>query len=290
MSVGIVSQFLKNFGNPIVCTSDSSRQNSGFKPTTVANAMVLNKLGHDVYFYVNEGGTKKNEITKIKACFVDLDAGRDANGKYLKPSLVKAKKTRMYNAMLNCPLRPTLITETRNGYQLFWILSSKIDATAYGQVWQDIENKICHYFKDVGSDSRVLKINQLLRVAGTMWNKKYEGRAESFQTLCHKESGKTYSLTQISSAFDGQPTTRPQTSSSSYDGPRRPTKTVKVKKGENKVAATSPVQYNNTNLLLETANFLEEVNKILFFGNHKFLAQQALRLANELKNEHIKGI
>lgn len=290
MSVVSVAKFLKFFGNPTVCTSDSSRQNSGFKPTSVANALTLNKLGHDVYFYVNEGGTKKNEITKIRACFVDLDAGRDVNGKYLKPSLVNAKKKKMWAKIDSCPLKPSVVAETRNGYQVYWLLKNKVDAVAYGQNWQDIENMICHYFKDVGSDSRVLKTNQLMRVAGTIWNKKYEGKSEVFQTHHYSWAGREYTLSQISSAFSGQPTTKPKTTSSSYEGPRRPA-TKKVVNNENPVATTSPVQYNNnTSILLETANFLEEVNKILWFANHRFLAQQALRLATELKNEHIRGI
>lgn len=287
------TEFLKMFGqNKLVCVSDSRKQNSPMIVTTLNSALAYNeKQNHDTYFYVNSGGTKQNQITEINACFVDLDAGRDAKGKYLRPSVVTQKKVKMLEAISKCPLRPTVYTETRNGYQLYWIFTKGLSASLNKDRWNILQNKICHHFSAVGSDSRVLKINQLLRLPHTLWHKKYEGSYDPYLTTI-SSIGKKYTFSQVATAFKSEKTTKPSTNS--WSERKRAQKTymakteVKIVKNSKIVAKSvesEPVASYNTGVAQEVADFLRAVNKILYYGNHKFLANQALRLASELETQ-----
>ena len=54
----------------------------------------------DVYFYVN-GGRKLYAIKQFTCCFCDMDAGRDNEGKYFKPSIVMIKKKKFLEKINN---------------------------------------------------------------------------------------------------------------------------------------------------------------------------------------------
>ena len=288
-------EFLNLFGkNKIVCTSKGDVANSPMNINPLDVALVQNeKMGCDVYFYVNTGGTKQNQITHINASFIDLDAGRDTKGKYFTSSIVAKKKTQMLNAINKCPLKPTLYVETRNGYQVYWIYTkpiSSLDKTS----WSVLQNKICNHFLSVGSDSRVLKINQVLRVPHTLWCKKYEGQPP-FLTKVSPVTYK-YTFNQVAKAFQEEKGTKVAGNSWSIENKNKVTKitarpigqSVNVTNFTNSAVKTVdnvPTASYNNNVLHETADFLREVNKILYYGGHKFLAQQALRLASELETQ-----
>lgn len=283
-----VQKFLDLFGkNKIVVTSGGPKANSPMNINPLDVAIRQNeKMGNDVYFYVNTGGTKQNQITHINASFVDLDAGRDAKGKYLSDAIVAKKKVQMLNAISKCPLKPTVYVETRNGYQVYWVYNKPISSLEKTS-WSVLQNKICHHFSAVGSDSRVLKINQVLRVPYTMWHKKYEGRPPFLTTT--SSIGAKYTFNQVANAFKAEKGVKPRGTSCSYDKKSAPVPaSVNVADWKNSYAVplekTVAPSYNK-DVLHETADFLREVNKILFYGGHKFLAKQALRLADELETK-----
>ena len=60
----------------------------------------------DVYFYIN-GGRKQYAINQLSACFCDMDAGRDDEGKYFKPSIVVQHKKKFLEKINNFPVAPT---------------------------------------------------------------------------------------------------------------------------------------------------------------------------------------
>lgn len=293
-------EFLNLFGkNKIVCTSKGDVANSPMNVNPLDVALVQNeKMGCDVYFYVNTGGTKQNQITHINASFIDLDAGRDTKGKYFNSSIVAKKKTQMLNAINKCPLKPTIYVETRNGYQVYWIYTkpiSSLDKTS----WSVLQNKICNHFISVGSDPRVLKINQVLRVPHTLWHKKYEGQLP-FLTKVSPVSYK-YTFNQVAKAFQAEKSTKSKENSWSIEKKNAKAKSVSAPIGQSanlldfknsavKVVDVVPTASYNNNILHETADFLREVNKILFYSGHKFLAQQALRLAGELETQTTLGV
>ena len=74
----------------------------------------------DAYFYVN-GGRKIYAIKQFTSCFCDMDAGRDDQGRYFKPSIVVEKKKKFLEKINKFPVKPTWVVDTRNGYQCYWI-------------------------------------------------------------------------------------------------------------------------------------------------------------------------
>lgn len=65
---------------------------SGFYPEKYDTLRQLNQLNHNIYFVVNSGGYKDKEINRINAVFIDLDCGKDENGKYFDIDTVEAFK------------------------------------------------------------------------------------------------------------------------------------------------------------------------------------------------------
>ena len=74
----------------------------------------------DVYFYVN-GGRKLYAIKQFTCCFCDMDARRDEQGSYFKPSIVMQKKKEFLDKINGFPVKPSWVVDTRNGYQCYWI-------------------------------------------------------------------------------------------------------------------------------------------------------------------------
>ena len=89
-------------------------------------ALQANVNNHsDVYFYVN-GGRKLYTIKQFTCCFCDMDAGRDNEGKYFKPSIVMQKKKAFLKKINEFPVTPSWVVDTRNGYQCYWICDDAI--------------------------------------------------------------------------------------------------------------------------------------------------------------------
>lgn len=125
--------------------------------TTVAIAN--DSQGADAYFYVN-GGRKQYAISRIRACFVDMDAGRDDQGRYFKPSIVMQKKKEFLNQINNFPVKPSWVVDTRNGYQCYWILNPNTNSP-HKTYWSGIQKKLVNHFC---GDARAIKINQIYRI------------------------------------------------------------------------------------------------------------------------------
>ena len=121
------NKFLDSFKqNHIVCWNGNPRKkvssmshNNGTNAVNIALDANINNHS-DVYFYVN-GGRKVYGINQFTACFCDMDAGRDAQGSYFKPSVVMKKKQQFLNKINSFPVKPSWVVDTRNGYQRYWI-------------------------------------------------------------------------------------------------------------------------------------------------------------------------
>lgn len=171
-----IKTFLKNLGikRPNFCYSVGPKQ---MRNTKILDTALEVNGKNDIYFYVNEGGTRGFEINKINACFVDLDVGRDATGKYFKPSEVKKKKVFLRNKLTDCAHQPNIIVETRNGYQAYWILRNCNNNCL--SRWMKVQAKLINLFK---ADPWVGKVNQIMRLPGTYWVKAHEGKKDKFLT------------------------------------------------------------------------------------------------------------
>lgn len=132
-------------------------------------------MDNDIYFLVN--GTKEylhkkpsnNDITEFRNWFVDIDAGKDENGKYFSDEEVLIRKQYMCETVLQSLPTPTLVVETRNGYHIYWSCIKGISA----EDWNRIEQKI-HDIVSV-ADHAVKDASRILRMPNTMWVKPDKG-------------------------------------------------------------------------------------------------------------------
>ena len=156
----------------------------------------------DVYFYVN-GGRKQYAISQVRACFVDIDAGRDSSGNYLPSKEVMKFKQSSLDKINNFPVKPSWVVDTRNGYQIYWILDK--DSRYINKLnWNGIQKKLVNYF---GGDARAIKINQIYRVPYTWWRKCWEKKASYYSTILQGSTGEAIDVQDLVSALNGQPAT-----------------------------------------------------------------------------------
>jgi hypothetical protein len=196
------NKFFDSFGGQqIFCYNGDPRKkissmNHTDHLTTVAIAN--DSQGADAYFYVN-GGRKQYAISRIRACFVDMDAGRDDQGRYFKPSIVMQKKKEFLNQINNFPVKPSWVVDTRNGYQCYWILNQN-NMNPNKTYWNGIQKKLVNHF---GGDARAIKINQIYRIPYTWWRKGWEGKQPYFTSILSGSTGDWVNIEQLKEALDG---------------------------------------------------------------------------------------
>jgi len=172
----------------------------------LGEALQANQDNHsDVYFYVN-GGRKLYAIKQFTCCFCDMDAGRDSEGKYFKPSIVMTKKKQFLRKINEFPVKPSWVIDTRNGYQCYWIFdeSSRKIVGHNKTFWNGLQKKLVNYFD---GDPRAIKPNQIYRVPYTWWRKEWEKKAPYFTSLLPGSNGQTVNVAELKSALTGQPAT-----------------------------------------------------------------------------------
>jgi hypothetical protein len=196
------NKFFDSFGGQqIFCYNGDPRKkissmNHTDHLTTVAIAN--DSQGADAYFYVN-GGRKQYAISRIRACFVDMDAGRDDQGRYFKPSIVMQKKKEFLDQINNFPVKPSWVVDTRNGYQCYWILNQN-NTNPHKTYWNGIQKKLVNHF---GGDARAIKINQIYRIPYTWWRKGWEGKQPYFTSILSGSTGNWVNIEQLKEALDG---------------------------------------------------------------------------------------
>lgn len=152
----------------------------------------LNENGRDIYFVVNSGGYKDIDIKRINACFIDLDAGKDADGNNLPLEKVNKFKKEKIRQLHNFSLKPSYSVETRNGLHVYWLLREKFNTI---HDWKNIEEKLINYF---GADEKVKNLARLMRCPGFYWMKNPE---EKFMCNIIERNDVRYSLDEIKSTF-----------------------------------------------------------------------------------------
>ena len=206
------NKFLDSFKqNHIVCWNGNPRKkvssmNHNNGSNAISIALEANVNNHsDVYFYVN-GGRKIYGINQFTSCFCDMDAGRDNEGKYFKPSVVMQKKKAFLKKINEFPVKPSWVVDTRNGYQCYWIFddASRKIVGHNKTFWNGLQKKLVNYF---GGDPRAIKPNQIYRVPYTWWRKEWEKKAPYFTSLLPGSSGQAINVADLKSALTGQPAT-----------------------------------------------------------------------------------
>ena len=318
--VGLRNRFLDSFGvNHIFCYNDDPRKkisnmnHTGFLDDAL-NANANNNS--DVYFYVN-GGRKLYAINEFTCCFCDMDAGRDKDGKYFKPSVVMQKKKQFLNKINNFPVAPSWVVDTRNGYQCYWIFDdhSRKLVGRNKTYWNGLQKKLVNYF---GGDPRAIKANQIYRVPYTWWRKCWEKKAPYFTSILPGSNGQKIQVQQLQSALTGQTTDividPAKCSDEWYKGYAK----VYKKADANNLPVSMDVakqilndlnncgQKNTTNsvneaegclnltnqqtkLLKTVVDYLNQASTALYFSNNRFLSSAAKDLANQVSDQFCMG-
>lgn len=205
---GSRSKFLDSFGiDHIFCYNGNPRKKISNMAHTgfLGDALTANiDNNSDVYFYIN-GGRKMYAINEFTCCFCDMDAGRDNEGKYFKPSIVMQKKKEFLDKINNFPVAPSWVVDTRNGYQCYWIFDdhSRKLVGRNKTYWNGLQKKLVNYF---GGDPRAIKANQIYRVPYTWWRKCWEKKAPYFTSILPGSTGQKIQVEQLQSALTGQTT------------------------------------------------------------------------------------
>jgi len=325
-------KFFQSFGdNHILCYNNNPKVKlSGMNHTTnieeVMNSNVRNNS--DAYFYVN-GARKKDDINIVRSCYIDLDAGRDDKGQYLRPKEVSEFKKAYLDKIKNFKIKPSWIVDTRNGYQIYWIFNDndhKMGLTKNKKYWNGIQKKLANYFN---ADIRAMKINQIFRIPFSWWRKPWEGKKSYFSTLLSGYNGEKVSIVNLQEALTGQSAqVHVQSANSSdawYESWRKVsnnentvpisvntastilnkliTETAQVI-GENEDIPDYIDDENDTNdilnvqfvpndnqlkLLHSVVDFLNQVATPLYFSNNKFLSTSARDLAAKVSDQFCVG-
>ena len=157
-------KFLTYFPNHVYRYIDLTGQ--GRSPISIAEIRPdLNLKGYESYFTVNgfagSSNAQKEQCTNLNSFFVDIDGRKDPE------ELEKIKEK----------FNPTFITETKNGYHVYWLLDEPIEKEDYSAEewnnivarWEKIEQVIVMQFN---ADPVVKDIPRILRVPNTYYWKK----------------------------------------------------------------------------------------------------------------------
>ena len=260
----------------------------------------------DTYLIINSGGSKLSQINALNAHFIDLDAGRNAKGKYKDPSQVAKFKLGAMARIKQFPMDPTAVVETRNGYQVYWALKGGASLIT----WNNTQKKIFTFFKDHGGDAKVLKANQILRMPSTYWFKKYEGKPSFFCKLLKFRDIK-YQETQFQNYLESVKVTTVKSANPGIDsdawkknylfvGGRwvhnndtetarfiRSLKEATVVPNSHKKSKTNQVLPSDIGVLLDVADFLSELSQTLYVKGMRDSSKRAGHFANEIRNKFL---
>jgi hypothetical protein len=323
------NRFLNSFKqNNIFCHNGNPRKkiSNMYHTNTLDEAVNANiNNSSDVYFYVN-GGRKLYAIKEFTCCFCDMDAGRDNEGNYFKPSVVMTKKKQFLKKINEFPVKPSWVVDTRNGYQCYWIFddASRQMIGSNKTFWNGLQKKLVNYF---GGDPRAIKPNQIYRVPYTWWRKGWEKKAPYYTSLLPGITGQVVNVADLKSALTGQPATLQiipdKCSDEWYKGYAKaykqadetgvPVSADVATKILNELQSRSygdpmpvvPVDQNDmleslpdedinldgsqTKLLKTVVEYLNQASTALYFSNNRFLSSAAKDLASQLSDKFCIG-
>lgn len=148
-----------------------------------------NEAGYGVYFTPNavkekRAGGKTHMLDNfwyVNACYIDIDIEETKLAYFPEEfDLRKKKKEAIAGELFFAPLQPSLVIETRNGFQAYWFTNT--DLTRF----KLIQRGIYEHFEKIGADQSTLKEVQLMRVPGFLHNK------EKIKCSIRQELSRTY--------------------------------------------------------------------------------------------------
>jgi len=151
----MIKQFLQNFPDYYIQTFDDKGKDLSLlahgkpKNFTSARLIELNKLGAGIYFTPNQFPNRRlqEQCAGINAWFIDMDYD----------------KKEQWARLMECPLSPSIIVETRNSYHCYWLAKDgKIDN------FDKIIRGLIKYFH---ADESCKDNSRVLRIPGFFHNK-----------------------------------------------------------------------------------------------------------------------
>lgn len=129
---------------------------------------------NDTYFLVNGMNDykptkpKNEDVAEYRSWFLDIDCGKDETGNYFTLEEVSRRKQQIMK-VINALPTPTAITDTRNGYHIYFASYGVTDPV----IWQSLEDKLINITKI--ADSAVRDAARVLRIPGSVWIKAHTG-------------------------------------------------------------------------------------------------------------------
>lgn len=133
----------------------------------------------DTYFIANsfkDNKRSKDALMELNTLFLDIDAGKalsftDGQNRYLSEQSVEHFKDRVFPAIMTRTILPSYVVETRNGFQVYWIINKKDRPLVDIDTWTGIQESIVQgIFADL-SDKAARDVSRLLRHPGSTWFK-----------------------------------------------------------------------------------------------------------------------
>lgn len=179
-------------------TSEKESFESIFKEYVLNNkeADVYSFDGFNQFFLANEsseyGKRSAGNIVTYRNMFIDIDAGKDKNGKYFNLEEVAKRKVDMLAVIHSFGLVPTMITETRNGFHCIW----SIEETSSDE-WLALESKLIDTFAI--ADKAVCDSSRVLRMPYTTWRKGNE--YSDYEVMIYDANAVRYSIKDFESGL-----------------------------------------------------------------------------------------
>lgn len=158
----------------------------------------------DMYFQVNMDSTafvakkySNDEIDTVNAWYIDIDGGKDKDGKYWGETEIAIRKLAMRRVIATLPT-PTAVVATRNGYHVYWAVSEEQRGNT--EDWKRAETHIHDLLHDV-VDSAVKDLSRILRVPYSVWHKPETGLPK-YETMIVYAAPATYTADTLIAAFD----------------------------------------------------------------------------------------
>jgi hypothetical protein len=162
-----------------------------FKPILISQ--IEEHYTDEIFYIVNSGGKKDEEINKFNAFFIDFDCPKTMDNAYATLEEVAKFKEAILRKIASFALLPTFIIDTRNGYHIYWCL--KRNNNIKKDDWKKIEK---HIVNTLNSDPKVCNPARNMRVPFTYWNK---DKSNPYYVGIHTFNDIRYSIEEICSAF-----------------------------------------------------------------------------------------
>ncbi|GAV34133.1 hypothetical protein ROTAS13_01795 [Roseomonas sp. TAS13] len=159
------------------------RTKSNVRPSDCERELVsLNNSGAGIFFVVNEGGHKDEDITRIRSVFIDIDQVVENERKFFE----------YFTDIEKIGVVPHLIVRSSPGkFHVYWKVSDLPVAD-----FSAMQQRLAAYFE---SDPSVTNPSRVMRLPGFAWNKKEPG---FFSEVVFKRDGDPpYSADQLRAAF-----------------------------------------------------------------------------------------